>query len=219
MLYFITFLEGVITFTSPCLLPMLPIYFSYFAGNGERNIKKVIKNALGFILGFTVVFIAMGALAGLIGSFLAKYDTVIDIITGLIVVLFGLSFIGVFELSIFKGIKGGNTNNLGFFSSIIFGVVFSIGWTPCIGACLGTALSQAANKGTMLDGILLLLAYSLGLAIPLLISAILIDRLKGAFNFIKRNYKIINTISGILLIILGILMATGLFDEISRLVS
>ena len=219
MLYFITFLEGVITFTSPCLLPMLPIYFSYFAGNGERNIKKVIKNALGFILGFTVVFIAMGALAGLIGSFLAKYDTVIDIITGLIVVLFGLSFIGVFELSIFKGIKGGNTNNLGFFSSIIFGVVFSIGWTPCIGACLGTALSQAANKGTMLDGIFLLLAYSLGLAIPLLISAILIDRLKGAFNFIKRNYKIINTISGILLIILGILMATGLFDEISRLVS
>lgn len=219
MLYFITFLEGVITFTSPCLLPMLPIYFSYFAGNGERNIKKVIKNALGFILGFTVVFIAMGALAGLIGSFLAKYDTVIDIITGLIVILFGLSFIGVFELSIFKGIKGGNTNNLGFFSSIIFGVVFSIGWTPCIGACLGTALSQAANKGTMLDGILLLLAYSLGLAIPLLISAILIDRLKGAFNFIKRNYKIINTISGILLIILGLLMATGLFDEISRLVS
>lgn len=219
MLYFITFLEGFITFTSPCLLPMLPIYFSYFAGNGERNIKKVIKNALGFILGFTTVFIAMGALAGLIGEFLAKYDTLIDILTGLIVIVFGLSYIGLFELSIFKGIKSGNTNNLGFFSSMLFGIVFSIGWTPCIGACLGTALSHAANRGTMLEGILLLLAYSLGLAIPLLISAILIDRLKGAFNFIKRNYKIINTISGILLIILGILMATGVFDEISRLVS
>ena len=78
MLYFITLLEGFITFTSPCLLPMLPIYFSYFAGNGERNLKKVIKNALGFILGFTIVFIAMGALAGLIGEFLQEYDDVIN---------------------------------------------------------------------------------------------------------------------------------------------
>ena len=219
MLYFITFLEGFITFTSPCLLPMLPIYFSYFAGNGERSLKKVIKNALGFILGFTTIFIAMGALAGLIGEFLNKYNLVIDIITGLVVIAFGFSYIGVFELNIFKGIKSGNTTDLGFFSSILFGIVFSIGWTPCIGACLVTALSQAANRGTMVEGIILLLAYSLGLAIPLLISAILIDSLKGAFNFIKKNYKIINTVSGILLIILGVLMATGVFDEISHLLS
>lgn len=219
MQYIITFLEGFITFTSPCLLPMLPIYFSYFAGCGERNLKKVIKNALGFIIGFTAIFVAMGALAGVIGGFLNKYDTVIDIITGLVVVFFGLSFLGVFQLKLFKGVSSANTQNLGFFSSILFGMVFSIGWTPCVGAFLGSALSLAANKGSMLEGTLLLLTYSLGLAIPLFVSAILIDRLKGAFNFIKRNYKIINTVSGILLIILGVLMATGIFDTISRLVS
>ena len=219
MQYIITFLEGFITFTSPCLLPMLPIYFSYFAGGGERNLKKVIKNALGFIIGFTAIFVAMGALAGVIGGFLNKYDTVIDIITGLVVVFFGLSFLGVFQLKLFKGASSANTQNLGFFSSILFGMVFSIGWTPCVGAFLGSALSLAANKGSMLEGTLLLLTYSLGLAIPLFVSAILIDRLKGAFNFIKRNYKIINTVSGILLIILGVLMATGIFDTISRLVS
>ena len=219
MQYFITFLEGLITFTSPCLLPMLPIYFSYFAGGGERNLKKVIKNALAFIIGFTAVFVAMGALAGVIGGFLAKYDTLIDIITGLVVVFFGLSFLGVFQLKMFKGMSGGSTQNLGFFSSILFGVVFALGWTPCVGAFLGSALSLAANKGSMPEGVLLLFTYSLGLGIPLFISAILIDRLKGAFNFIKRNYKIINTVSGILLIILGILMATGVFDVISRLVA
>ena len=216
MQYFISFLEGFITFTSPCLLPMLPIYFSYFAGNGERNIKKVIKNALGFILGFTTLFVSMGALAGVIGGFLNKYNTLINIITGLVVIFFGLSFLGLFNLKIFKGSTFENKKELGFFSSILFGVVFSIGWTPCVGAFLGSALMLAANRGSMLEGILMLLAYSIGLGIPLFISAILIDRLKGAFNFIKRNYSIINKISGILLIILGILMATGLFGMISR---
>ena len=102
---------------------------------------------------------------------------------------------------------------------MLFGMVFSVGWTPCVGAFLGSALSLAANKGSIIEGTLLLLAYSLGLGIPLFISAILIDRLKGAFGFIKKNYNIINKISGILLIILGILMATGLFDTISRMVS
>lgn len=218
MLYFITFLEGFITFTSPCLLPMLPIYISYFAG-GESNIKKTIKNSLGFILGFSVIFVALGALAGAIGGFLSKYDVIINILTGLVVIFFGLHFLGVFELNLFKGSVFEGTENLGFFSSILFGVVFSIGWTPCVGAFLGTALMQAANKGSMMEGILMLLAYSLGLAIPFFISSLVIDRLKGAFNFIKRNYNVINKISGILLIILGVLMATGVFGIISRLVS
>ncbi|MBO5716372.1 MAG: cytochrome c biogenesis protein CcdA [Clostridia bacterium] len=216
MQYFISFLEGFITFTSPCLLPMLPIYFSYFAGNGERNGKKVIKNALGFILGFTTVFVAMGALAGVIGGFLNKYNTLINILTGLVVIFFGLSFLGIFNLKMFKGSSFEHKKELGFFSSILFGVVFSIGWTPCVGAFLGSALMLAANRGSMVEGILMLIAYSIGLGIPLFISAILIDRLKGAFNFIKKNYSIINKISGVLLIILGTLMATGLFGMISR---
>jgi len=98
MQYFISFLEGIITFVSPCLLPMLPIYISYFAGGSERSTKKTVVNALGFVLGFTVVFVMMGALAGLLGSFLNKYRTAVNIVTGLIVIVFGLNYLGVLIL-------------------------------------------------------------------------------------------------------------------------
>ncbi len=106
-----------------------------------------------------------------------------------------------------------NTENLGFFSSLIFGVVFSIGWTPCVGAFLGSALMLATSEGKVLTGVIMLLLYSLGLGIPFFISAILIDKLRGAFTFIKKHYKIINTVCGVLLIIVGVLMATGIFGK------
>lgn len=219
MQYFISFLEGIITFVSPCLLPMLPIYVSYFAGGKERNSKKTLINALGFILGFTVVFVLLGALAGSFGRLLNQYKTLVDIVTGLIVVFFGLNFLSVFKLNIFKGTSFGRTDNLGFFSSLLFGVVFSIGWTPCVGAFLGSALMLAASGGNVLGGTLMLLLYSLGLGIPFFISALLIDKLKGTFNFIKRHYKIINTLSGGLLVVVGLLMATGLFGKFLNLLS
>ena len=98
MQYFISFLEGIITFISPCLLPMLPIYISYFAGGGERSTKKTVTNALGFVLGFTLVFMAMGALAGTIGSFLIKYQTAVNVVSGIIVVIFGLNFLGILKI-------------------------------------------------------------------------------------------------------------------------
>lgn len=219
MQYFISFLEGIITFVSPCLLPMLPIYISYFAGGGERDSGRVIKNAAGFICGFTAVFVLLGALAGTLGSLLREYSVIVNIITGLIVVFFGLNFLGVFRLYIFKGAKNAKTDNLGFFSSVLFGVVFSISWTPCVGAFLGSALMLAASRGNILQGVVMLLFYSLGLGIPFFISAVLIDKLKGAFAFIKKNYKIINTVSGILLITVGVLMATGLFGKLIALMS
>lgn len=213
MQYFIAFLEGIITFVSPCLLPMLPIYISYFAGGTAKNTKTVFKNALGFILGFTLMFVLMGALAGTFGSFLKKYEIWVNVVTGLIVVFFGLSFLGVFKLNIFKGTTFSKTENLGFFSSLLFGIVFSVGWTPCVGAFLGSALILATNRGSVLQGILMLLFYSMGLGIPFLLSAILIDKLKGAFNFIKSHYKIINIICGSLLIVVGVLMTAGLFGK------
>lgn len=219
MQYFISFLEGIITFVSPCLLPMLPIYISYFAGGSERDTQRVIKNAMGFICGFTTVFVLLGALAGTLGSLLREYSVIINIIAGLIVVFFGLNFLGVFKLNIFKGTKNAKTDNLGFFSSLLFGVVFSISWTPCVGAFLGSALMLAASQGNVLEGVVMLLLYSLGLGIPFFISAILIDKLKSAFAFIKKNYKIINAVSGILLITVGVLMATGLFGKFIALMS
>ncbi len=214
MQYFIAFLEGIITFISPCLLPMLPVYISYFAGGTERNTKKTLKNALGFVLGFTTVFVIMGALAGTVGSFLSRYKTAVNIVTGLIVVFFGLNFLGVFKLNIFKGMSGNTkTDHLGFFSSFVFGVVFSVGWTPCVGAFLGSALMMASQQGKVLQGILMLLTYSLGLGIPFIASAVLIDKLKTTFDFIKKNYKVINIICGCILILVGVLMMSGLLTK------
>ena len=210
MQYIIAFLEGIITFISPCLLPMLPIYVSYFAGGGERSTGKTLRGALGFVAGFTAVFIALGALAGSIGGFLREYQNAVNIISGLIVIFFGLNFLGIFKFNIFNGGAGAlNRDKVGFFSSMLFGMVFSVSWTPCVGAFLGSALMLATQQGHVSEGMIMLLSYSLGLGIPFILSAVLIDYLKSAFNFIKRNYKIINIICGCLLILIGILMASG----------
>ena len=210
MQYVSSFLEGIITFISPCLLPMLPIYISYFAGGGERSTGKTLKGALGFVTGFTVIFVLMGALAGTVGSFLREYQTAVNILSGLIVIFFGLNFLGIFKLNLFRGSsRSVKTDNMGFFSAMVFGVIFSIGWRPCVGAFLGSALMLASQQGHVVEGMLMLLVYSLGLGIPFVLSAVLIDYLKSAFNWIKKNYQIINLVSGGFLVFVGILMAMG----------
>lgn len=218
MQYLISFLEGVITFISPCLLPMLPIYISYFAGGGERTTGRTLKCASGFVLGFTLVFVAMGALAGTVGSFLQRYQMMVNLVCGAIVILFGLNFLGVVKWNLFGGSKiQTNTANMTFGSALVFGVVFSIGWTPCVGVFLGSALVLASQQGSALVGIGMLLCYSAGLGIPFLISAVLIDQLKNAIGWIKRNYAVINRVCGILLIAVGVLMATGLLNRLLNL--
>ena len=221
MEYFIAFIEGIITFISPCLLPMLPIYVSYFAGGESgRSTAKTLRNALGFVLGFTSVFVAMGALAGTLGSFLVRHGALVNIVTGLVVVFFGLNFLGVFKLKLFQGTRYSlDARSMGFFPALVFGVVFSVGWTPCVGAFLGSALMLASQQGHVVEGMLMLLAYSLGLGIPFVLSAVLIDYLKSAFNWIKRNYSVINTVCGGLLILIGILMATGTMGRLLALLS
>ena len=211
MQYLISFLEGITTFISPCLLPMLPIYISYFAGgNGNHSTKKALKNSFGFVFGFTAVFVALGAVAGTLGGLLREYQTIINVVTGAVVVFFGLHFLGLFKLPVFKGMKAFDGNKEpGFFSAALFGIVFSVGWTPCVGAFLGSALMLASQQGETLTGILMLFAYSIGLGIPFVASAVLIDKLKDTFNFIKKHYRIINIVCGILLTAVGILMMTG----------
>ena len=199
---------------------MIPIYVSYFAGGGQRDWRRSLKCALGFVMGFTVLFVLMGALAGTLGSFLIRYQTAVNIVMGLIVIFFGLNFLGVIRLNLFRGAsREVNTAHLGFFSSMVFGVVFSIGWTPCVGAFLGSALALASHQGSVMVGMGMLLCYSLGLGIPFVISALLIDRLKGAFNAIKRHYDIINKVCGGLLIVIGIAMATGMLGRLLALMS
>ena len=220
MQYLISFLEGINTFISPCLLPKLPIYISYFAGGGERTTGKTLKNASGFVLGFTVIFVAMGALAGTLGSFLTRYQTWVNLIGGGIVVLFGLNYMGLLKLNLFRG--GGRsvkTGEMGFFSAVLFGMVFSVGWTPCVGAFLGSALMLASQQGHALEGMAMLLCYSLGLGIPFLLSAVLIDKLRGTFNWIKTHYDLVNKICGAALVLVGVLMATGTLGRLLAILS
>jgi len=219
MQYIISFLEGIITFISPCLLPMLPIYISYFAGGGQRTAQKTLINAFGFVMGFTVVFVAMGALAGTFGRFLTDYSKVVNIVLGLIVILFGLNYMGILKLNIFSGGIKSEIKPLGFISSVIFGAIFSIGWTPCVGVFLGSALALASQQAHIAEGMLMLFAYSMGLGIPFIFSAVLIDSFKGAFNWIKRNYDIINKICGLMLVVVGIFMATGYMGKLLAVLS
>ena len=220
MQYIISFLEGIITFISPCLLPMLPIYLSYFAGGKERTLRRTLTCALGFVLGFTAVFTAMGALAGTVGSFLRQYQTAVNIVSGLVVILFGLNFLGVLRWNLFRGSQRQmDVSDLTFWSSALFGTIFSIGWTPCVGAFLGSALMLASQQGSVLTGTVMLLCYSAGLGIPFLLSAVLIDRLKTAFGFIKSHYSVINKLCGSLLVLVGLLMMTGLLGRLLNLLS
>ena len=211
MRYLVSFLEGIVTFLSPCLLPMLPIYVSYFAGGGQRSTGRTLRCALGFVVGFTAVFTAMGALAGSIGSLLVRYQRIVNLVSGIIVIVFGLNYLGLFRWNLFHGgSRVLDAQDMTFFSAALFGIIFSLGWTPCVGAFLGSALALATQQGHVLEGTLMLLAYSLGLGIPFLLSAVLIDALKGAFDWVKRHYQIINLLSGGFLILIGILMASGM---------
>lgn len=220
MQYLVSFLEGIVTFLSPCLLPMLPIYVSYFAGGGQRSTGKTLCCAIGFVCGFTAVFVAMGALAGSVGGLLLRYQRVVDVVSGVIVTVFGLNYLGLFRWNLFhSGSRVMDTRDMSFFSAAVFGVIFSLGWTPCVGAFLGSALALATQQGHVLEGMAMLLAYSLGLGIPFLVSAVLIDALKGAFDWVKQHYRIINLLSGGFLIVIGILMATGTLGSLLRQLS
>ena len=195
-----TFLEGFISFVSPCMLPMLPVYVAYFsAGEGGKGVA--FARALAFALGFTVVFVALGVFAGSLGSALAAHRTAVNVVCGLAVVLFGLGYLGLFRLP-FSGMGSGRTPT-SVFSAFVFGLIYSVSLTPCVGAFLGAALMQAASEGGAVRGAALLLAYSLGLGVPFVVSAVMLDRFRTAFGFIKSRYNIINPICGGLLILFG----------------
>lgn len=216
MQYLILFLEGVITFISPCLLPMLPIYLTYFVGestdeNLANNKSLALKNAIGFVIGFSIVFVILGATASSIGILLKQYRTIVNIVTGLVIIIFGLSYLDILYLPFLNKMfrMESKVEPVEFGKAIIFGMVFSIGWTPCVSTFLGSALLVAANSNTVVEGSLLLLCYSLGLGLPFILSAILIDKMTKTLDFISKNYKTIKKFSGIMLIVLGLLIMSG----------
>lgn len=213
MIYLITFLEGLISFISPCMLPMIPIYIMYFAGDANKKNNTVV-NSIAFVIGFTLIFCVLGVFAGTIGGLLRDHQNIVNIICGVIVILFGLNYLEFINIKIFKGGSKNNKPVKGIFSAFLFGMIFSINLTPCVGAFLGSALMMASVSGTVLKGVALLFVYSLGLGIPIIISAILIKKINSVFDFIKKHYKVINNICGIFLIVIGIAMALGIMNNL-----
>ena len=217
MEYLITFLEGIISFISPCMLPLLPLYISYFGGITDKK-QNVLPGAIAFVLGFTAVFSAMGVFAGAFGSFLGEYQTAVNIICGVIVVVFGLSYLEIIRIPFFKGINR-QIQVKSVFSAFLFGMIYSISLTPCVGAFLGSALMLASASGTVTKGLLLLITYSAGLGIPFVISAVLIDQLQESFNFIKKHYSVINKLCGAFLISVGLMMMFGMMNKVMAIFS
>lgn len=205
MEYLVTFVEGIASFISPCVLPVIPVYISYFATE-NKSTKRAIINSLGFVCGFSIIFILLGVFAGSFGAFVHQYADYINILFGLFLLVIGLNYMGVIFVKILNRTKGVSQEkkNLTFVTSVMFGVIFSLSWTPCIGAFLSSALILASTMGSVFKGATLLLIYSLGLAIPFLITTLFLEKLKKTFDFIKKHYSIINKISGSILLISGI---------------
>ena len=205
MEYLITFIEGIASFISPCILPVIPIYISYFATE-SKSMKKSIINSLGFVCGFSIIFILLGVFAGTFGKFVHEYTDYINLIFGIFLIIIGLNYIGVLFIKFLNKTKGTNQEkkNLTFITSVLFGIIFSLSWTPCVGAFLSSALILASTTGSVLKGATLLLIYSLGLAIPFIVTTLFLEKMKSTFDFIKKHYNIINKISGSILILSGV---------------
>lgn len=206
MEYVFTFIEGIASFISPCLLPMLPIYISYFIGEDDKKTKKAILNSVGFVLGFTIVFLILSIFASSLGGMLSSYIKYVKIVFGILIILLGLNYMEILNLKFVNKsrVVNNNSKDLNFVKSIIFGILFSISWTPCIGTFLSSALLLIAKQQDFIKGLILMLLYSIGLGIPFVVSVVLIEKLKNAFNFIKKHYDKIKIISGIILIVMGI---------------
>lgn len=206
MEFLFTFLEGIASFISPCVLPMLPIYISYFAGKEDSKTSRALLNSIGFVIGNTIIFILFAIIASYAGALALGIQKYIKILFGVVIIILGLNYMGILKIKFLnKEIRvKKKIDDFTFFKTILFGMMFSISWTPCIGSFLGSALLLIANKQNILQGILLMLVYSIGFGIPFIISAVLIEKLKNFYNLIKKNYKTIKIISGVILIVMGV---------------
>ncbi len=215
--FFLVFLEGVGSFVSPCMLPMLPIYIAYFSAGAGKG--RGVRNALGFVLGFSAVFMAMGAAAGSMGGLLARHHTALTRVAGALMVLLGLGLTGLVPSLPARWLRGPRVSpslvrNMDFASALLFGVLFAVGWTPCIGVFLSAALLMAAGTGSTLTGVAMLLCYSLGLGIPFVMAALLLERLGGALAFMKRHMAAVGVVSGAVVMLAGVAMLSGWMDRL-----
>jgi cytochrome c-type biogenesis protein len=225
--YFSALLAGGLSFVSPCVLPLIPGYISFISGvsldelsdrqKASKHLGRIAINTLFFVLGFSIVFIAMGASASFIGGWLLENRELMSKIGGVLIFLFGLHVAGVFKLRALNYEKRfhASQKKFGIFGSVLIGMAFAFGWTPCIGPILASILTLAAGQETVGQGIFLLAFYSAGLGIPFILTAVLFNWLIGVFGFIKRHFRAVEIISGSLLMAIGILIFFNLFQIIA----
>lgn len=223
------FVAGLFSFLSPCVLPLVPGYVSLISGAGVEELKsqesqllrKVMLNSIGFILGFSIVFIALGAISTQVGQLMARYKSVLAQVAGVVIILFGLHLTGIFKIKALytdarlHSIKGSSSWG----GAFLIGFAFAFGWTPCVGPILAVILGFAAVQDSVWKGILLLAVYSLGLAVPFLMTALLMGRFMKFYSGFRRHMQAVEVASGALLIVLGALLVFGRFTIISNYLS
>jgi cytochrome c-type biogenesis protein len=220
------FVAGLISFLSPCVLPLVPGYVSLISGAGveelksqnSRLLRKVMKNSLAFILGFSIVFVTLGAISTEVGQFLARYKSVLAQVAGVVIILFGLHLTGIFKIKalytdtrLLSQLKGGSTP----WGAFVIGFAFAFGWTPCVGPILAVILGLAATQDSVAKGIFLLAIYSMGLAVPFLLTSLGIERFLKFYSRFRSHMHAVEVASGALLIVLGGLLVLGRFTIIS----
>lgn len=224
---FVALSAGLISFLSPCILPLVPSYLAFITGVSIEELsledslrqvrKKVVVNSLMFILGFSLIFIALGASATILGKFLARNIRWFEIVGGALVILFGLHFTGIFRLRFLDREKKIHLRKkpLGYLGTVLVGVAFGAGWTPCVGPILGSILTVAATTQNVVKGIVLLAFYSLGIGLPFFISGLILHKFFEYFQSIRKYFKVITIVGGILLIVVGIMLISGYFSAMT----
>lgn len=223
------FLAGLVSFLSPCVLPLVPGYVSLISGAGVEELKsaqsqllrRVMINSVGFILGFSVVFVTLGAISTGIGQLAAQYKHTLSIVAGVVVIIFGLHLTGLFQIkwllqdARLHNVKGSSTP----IGAFVIGFAFAFGWTPCLGPILSAILFIASQEDKVMRGILLLAVYSLGLAVPFLMTSLLMERFLKFYSRFRSHMHVLEVASGGLMIALGILLVIGRFTLISSWLS
>lgn len=207
------FLEGLLAFISPCMLPMLPVYLMYLAAETENGKRASVVNTIGFVAGFTLVFMALGATATALGSLLQAHRLLLQRVSGVVIMLFGLHFLGVFKIGFLDIEKKFELDSKrgGVLGALLFGAAFSLGWTPCLGPFLGSALMMAGNGKTVAQGVFYLFVFSMGLGLPYILAAIFFTNIKGVFQWLRKRGREIRIVSGAILVAAGLLLAFDLF--------
>ena len=226
-----SFVAGLLSFLSPCVLPLIPSYITYITGlsfadlQAEHTSRRVrlqaMLHSLAFIAGFTAIFVLLGASATAIGSFLQEHMALIRKAGGVLIFVFGIHIAGIFDITMLLGEKRINIRNkpAGFLGSFIVGLAFAAGWTPCIGPILASILMVAATEDTVFQGITLLLVYSLGLGIPFFLSAIAMHRFLAFFNRYRKYIRLMEIITGVCLMIVGVLIFTNSLSRLTNAVT